>query len=99
MIPLYLLFSKEFENILDFSEDMLYELYCSESFGGKCSKNNGYYHGKKWLSVTVSAWREDIEKGYLFPLELYQDPNYPHWWLDSVLSKPYSMLFKQHDLL
>lgn len=99
MVPLYLIFSKDFENILDFSDDMLYELYHSESYGGRCSDNNGYAHGKKWLSVTIAAWREDIEKGYLFPLELYLDPKFPHWWLDSVLSKRYSVAYKEHGLL
>ena len=99
MVPLYELFSRDFKECLDFSEDMLYELYHSESFGGRCSPKNGYYHGKKWLSVTVAMWREDIRLGNLFPLELYRDPQFPHWWLDNVLSKRYSIEFKEAGLI
>jgi hypothetical protein len=29
-------------------------------------------------------WKEDIEKGILFKKELYEDPKFPHWWLDSI---------------
>lgn len=86
MIPLYELFSRDFKECLDYSEDMLYELYESESYGGRCSPRNGYYHGKKWMDVTVAAWREDIKIGNLFKFELYEDPLFPDWWLGRVLS-------------
>ena len=101
MVPLYLYFSRGFKESLnlDFSDDMLYELYESESFGGQCSPLNGYYTGKKWMSVTIAMWKEDLALGSLFPLELYRDPELPHWWLDRVLSKPYSIAFKQAGLI
>ncbi len=35
-------------------------------------------------------WREDLRRGLLFKYELYEDPNFPHWWLDSVLKGVYT---------
>lgn len=64
----------------------MYELYVSESIGGQCSDINGYYQGKRLANITVQMWRDDIKKGYLCIEELYEDPNYPSWWLDKVLS-------------
>jgi hypothetical protein len=70
---------------LDFSDDMLWELYQYESNGvGKVSPQNGYGQGKKWMDVAVAQWREDLWRT-LFPWELYEDPNLPDWWLDKVL--------------
>jgi hypothetical protein len=86
MVPIYETFVRDFRDGLDFSEDMLYELYNSESYGGRCSPRNGYHHGKKWMDVTVAMWREDIRLGTLFRFELYQDPTFPDWWLDRVLA-------------
>lgn len=87
MVPIYRIFVRDFESCLDFSEDMLHEHYEHESRGmGVCSPKNGFYHGKKWMNVTVSAWREDIKLGLLFKCELYNDHVFPHWWLDKVLS-------------
>lgn len=62
-------------------------MYNSETYGIPIQdiKKNGYYVGKQWLGVTVSMWKEDIEKGYLTRCELYNDPNLPGWWLDKVL--------------
>lgn len=86
MCELYKHFSKDWEGYLDYSEDMMKELFFSESYGDvSCSPKNGYYVGKKQLNLTVSMWREDIIKGYLFKCELYNDHNYPHKWLDKVL--------------
>lgn len=85
MSRLYRLFATDWEHCLDFSEEMRLEMYNSESHGIRPSDNNGYYHGKKWLNVTVAMWKEDIEKGLLFKRELYQDGKYPEWWLDNVL--------------
>lgn len=85
MVPLYRHFVRDFESGLDFSDEMLFEMYEHESKGvGKCSPSNGYYHGKKWLNVTVAMWREDIKLGNLFLFELYEDSAYPHWWLDRI---------------
>ncbi len=72
--------------MVDFSEQALIEMYCHETYGELVlTTNNGYVLGKKWMGVNVSMWKEDISKGYFFKSELYQDPTYPHWWLDRVL--------------
>lgn len=60
-------------------------MYYGETHGDPVGPKNGFYQGKKWMGVTVKMWKEDIEKGLLFKKELYDDPNYPHWWLDKVL--------------
>lgn len=60
----------------------------SESYGTEIQNDlNGFYVGKKWLNVTVSAWLEDVERGLLFKQELYQDPNLPHWFLDKIFGE------------
>lgn len=83
---LYKHFAKDWQHMFDFSEQSLIEMYCQETFGDKIvTKNNGYELGKKWMGVNIAMWKEDIAKGYLFKFELYQDPTYPHWWLDKVL--------------
>jgi len=88
MSELYKMFSKDWEPCLDFSDEALIELYNYESYGGKLPKNNnGFMHGKKMLNLNVTSWKEDIEAGLLFKFELYEDPNFPHWWLDRVLVK------------
>lgn len=100
MVPVYEIFVRDFRSGLDFSEDMLYELYENESYGGvQCSPKNGYYHGKKWMDVTLAMWREDIRLGNLWVFELYRDHTFPHWWLDKVFSKRYSENFKEAGLL
>jgi len=85
MSELYKHFSNDWKDCLDFSEDSLREMYNGETHGDPVSQTNGFYHGKKWLNVTVKMWKEDIQKGLLLKQELYNDPKYPHWWLDSVL--------------
>ncbi len=61
------------------------ELFISESYGDvECNSYNGYYIGKKYLNTIITMWFEDIEKGYLFKVELYDDPNLPNWWLDKI---------------
>lgn len=85
MSELYKLFSKDWESILDYSDQALVEMYQFETYGNPIKDTNGYYHGKKWLNVTVDMWKEDLEKGLLFKQELYDDVKYPTWWLDSVL--------------
>ena len=87
MSELYRMFGhpEEFKS-LDFSDEALIELYNYESYGGTCSNKNGFAHGKRMLNLNVSMWREDIEAGNLFKFELYEDPKFPHWWLDNVLS-------------
>jgi hypothetical protein len=87
MVAVYRIFTRDTEHELDFSEDMLYEMYNAESSGGTCSHQNGYYHGKKWMDVAVKMWREDLSKGNLFLIELYDDPVFPDWWLDKLFGK------------
>lgn len=87
MTELYRIFAKDWEHLMDFSDEMLIELYNGESFGTPVSSNNGFALGKKWLNVNVAMWKEDIEKGLFRASELYNDPKYPHWWLDQVFKK------------
>ena len=87
MSEVYRMFSNDWKDVLDYSDEMLLELYNTESYGGRCSPKNGFYHGKKWLSVNVSMWKEDIEKGLFRISELYEDDKFPHWWLDSVFKQ------------
>lgn len=61
-------------------------MYNAESYGTPVDqKRNGFYVGKQWLGVTVSMWREDIQKGHLRVQDLYDDPRLPNDWLDKVL--------------
>ena len=89
MSEVYKVFSRQWEHTLDYSEDSLVEMFNHESYGAPISdiNRNGYYVGKQWLNVHVQMWKEDILKGYLFKQELYEDPLFPHWWLDSILNK------------
>jgi len=60
------------------------DLYNHESFGTRIGDKNGFAEGKKWMSVTIAMWMEDISQGNLMLYELYEDPNLPDWWLDSI---------------
>ena len=82
MVPLYRYFARDWVDCLDFSEDALYDMYFHESQGlGHPKPDNGFHHGKKWLSVAVAQWLEDLWVT-VFPWELYEDENLPDWWLD-----------------
>jgi hypothetical protein len=85
MSEMYRIFASDYIDCCDFSDEALIELYNVESYGGRTHPMNGFAVGKKWLSVTVKMWKEDISQGLLFKHELYDDPKFPHWWLDSVL--------------
>ena len=85
MSVLYRHFARDWEHLLDFSDEALVEMYNSESYGTPVSQTNGFMHGKKWMDVNITMWKEDIERGLLFKKELYSDPCLPHWWLDKVL--------------
>ncbi len=78
------MFANDWEHVLDFSDDALVELYNHESHGLPISQKNGFMHGKKWLNLNVTMWKEDIGRGNLFVWELYEDPKFPHWWLDRI---------------
>ena len=84
MSELYRMFANDWKHVLDFSDDALLELYNNESYGGPISQTNGFMHGKKWLNLNVTMWKEDITRGNLFVNELYEDPKFPHWWLDRI---------------
>ena len=84
MIALYEYFGKECGG-LDWSDNALYDLYIFESTGkGRIKPNNGYAYGKHTIDITISMWKEDLDKT-LWLHELYEDPNLPDWWLDKVL--------------
>lgn len=75
---------------LDFSDEAMINLYNHESYGTSLSEKNGFAVGKKFLNLQVTMWREDLRRGWLAKFELYEDPNLPHWWLDSVLDNVYT---------
>jgi hypothetical protein len=84
---------------LDFSEQAMFEAYSHETFGTSISneQNNGFVVGKKILDITISMWKQDLEpfiisgssephqRPNLTKKELYDDPNLPKWFLDTVL--------------
>lgn len=84
MSEVYRIFARDWEHVLDFSDEMLIELYNAESYGGHVSRTNGFAVGKSYLGVHVTMWKEDMAKGLLFKFELYDDGMFPHWWLDSI---------------
>lgn len=90
MAELYRYFATSMSSKLDFSEEAELNLYNHESYGLPLSQNNGFAVGKQYLNLQVTMWREDLRRGWLFKHELYEDPNLPHWWLDSVLKGLYS---------
>lgn len=88
MSEIYRIFANDWKDCSDFSDECLLELYNYESYGGeRPKKNNGFYIGKKFLAVNIEMWKEDIAKGLLFKKELYEDPKFPHWWLDSIFKE------------
>ena len=84
MCDVYVVFSKDWAHLYDFSDQSKIDLFNHESYGLPIKPNNGFALGKKWLNVQVAMWKEDILDGTLFKFELYQDDKFPHWWLDSV---------------
>ena len=86
MSEIYKIFSRDWDHIMDYSEESLVEMFNYETYGTeiKDKKRNGYYVGKQWLNVHIEMWKEDMQKGYLLVEELYIDPLFPHWWLDRV---------------
>jgi hypothetical protein len=90
MSELYRFFASGKSSKLDFSDEALLSLYNHESYGTPLSEQNGFAVGKQYLNLQVTMWREDLRRGWLFKSELYEDPNLPHWWLDSVLQHTYT---------
>lgn len=88
MSEIYYYFGHTQCDSLSFTDDSLYELFLSESYGDvDCDQLNGYYIGKRNLNITVTMWKEDMERGLLFKQELYDDPDIPDWWLDKVFKR------------
>lgn len=87
MCEVYKIFARDWEHMLDFSDQSIVELFNHESLGLPIQPLNGFAEGKKWLNVQVTMWKEDMEKGLLFLNELYSDSKFPHWWLDSVFRR------------
>lgn len=87
MADVYRVFAADWSHVLDFSDTALIELYNHESHGTAISQKNGFMHGKKWLNLAVTMWKEDIQLGNLLVSELYEDPKFPHWWLDRIFNK------------
>ena len=86
MAAVYAMFARSWADCVDLSEDALREMHAHESRGGTVSPENGYALGKRWLNLHVTTWRRDIADGLLRVSELYDDPLFPHWWLDSIFS-------------
>jgi len=87
MSEIYKVFSKDWKDILDYSDKSLVDMFNYETYGYEITNKfkNGYYVGKQYLNVQVEMWKEDIYKGILKKKELYSDPLFPHWWLDRVI--------------
>lgn len=81
MMELYRYFGRHWPG-LDFSDEAMLNLYNHESYGGKLSANNGFACGKKWMTVQISMWKQDIQDGILRRSEL--EGEFPTWWLDSI---------------
>lgn len=90
MAKLYRHFAEGVTTQLDFSDHAEISLYNHESYGTDLSPNNGFAVGKQYLNLQVTMWREDLRRGWLAKHELYEDENYPHWWLDSALRAVYT---------
>jgi hypothetical protein len=84
MAEVYRIFSRSWDHVLDYSDEMLIELYNSESYGTSVSSKNGFSVGKTYLNVHEKMWKEDIKLGLLREKELYEDGLFPHWWLDNI---------------
>lgn len=89
MAALYRHFGGQMGERLEFDDNALLSLYNHESYGTALSERNGYAVGKRYLNLQVTAWKEMLREGTLAKFELYEDPSYPHWWLDSVLENTY----------
>jgi hypothetical protein len=98
MSDLFVVFASEWSHIMDFSDEAKLSLYNHESYGSPLSPNNGFAQGKKMLNLQVNGWKEMLREGTLAKFELYEDPLYPHWWLDSILKDTYKGLTYE-DLL
>jgi hypothetical protein len=73
---------------LDFGDAAAEAMFEHESTGApEPPADNGFMVGKKYLDLTVSMWFEDLRRGDLMLWELYEDANFPHWWLNRVFKR------------
>lgn len=97
--PIYDHFGREYV-AMDFSDNAFEAMYVYESNGGTTpDQQNGYFWAKRMIDITVAMWREDVGSEFLPRCELYDDPNYPNWWLDKVLPPMRKDPFWRHPLL
>ena len=87
MSEIYRRFASDWEDVCDFSESALIDMFDYESTGkGNLSigvfsdkKPNGYAVGKHWMDVTVAMWKEDLKTGIISVAELSAD--FPEWFI------------------
>ena len=85
MALMYRRFARDYPHA-DYSEAAMLAMYRHESFGEpmpQADRLNGYELGKKWMDVTVAAWKEDLPQLGLLVSELQAD-GYPDWFLRKV---------------
>ena len=84
MAEIYKRFACEYPTA-DFSEAAALAMYLHESTGAPLpdARTNGFALGKKWMDVTVAAWKEDIPQCGLLVSEL-QAEGWPDWFLGRV---------------
>lgn len=69
-------FARKYDG-LDYSDEVMLAMFQYESWGkGDIKSNNGFAIGKKWMDVTISMWKEDLDSGLLTPAE-YRE--YQEW--------------------
>ena len=77
----------------DFSEEAAIAMYKHENGVSlpETKTINGFALGKKWMSITVAMWKDDIAKGLLLVNELLDD-GYPEWFLKNIGVYKYRLL-------
>ena len=70
---------------MDWSDDAKRIMFEYESIGGDAPVNNGFYEGKRLLNITVTNWKEDLDRHLLFSWELYLQ--YPKWFIDGIVGR------------
>ena len=84
MAEMYRRFAGDYKQA-DFSEQAARAMFLHESIGAPMpDASNGYALGKKWMDVTIAAWKEDIPQMGLLVSELQEDDGYPDWFLERV---------------
>jgi hypothetical protein len=96
MAEVYRIFAKEYceltEIVPDFSPEVAEAMYLLETFGkgslrNLIQKDNGYAIGKFWKDWQVSEWRTDGWFTGQDWRELFNNGEYPGWWLKKICPK------------